>query len=82
MGQWFAKLKARCGQTTTDEKIKARKAYKDAHKPLRFLKDAITWLDRWETVMEKAQTKDVIEAAASLNWAMDFLIALSPITLQ
>jgi hypothetical protein len=28
MGHWLAKLKARCGQTTTDEKIEARKTYK------------------------------------------------------
>jgi hypothetical protein len=54
MGQWFAKLKARHGQTITDEKIEARKAYKNVHKPLRFLKDAITWLDRWGTVIARA----------------------------
>jgi hypothetical protein len=79
MSQWFAKLKARYGQIITDEKIEARKAYQNAHKPLRFLKDAITWLDRWETVMAKAQTKGATEAAASSDWAMDFLTALSHI---
>jgi hypothetical protein len=79
MGLWCTKLQSRCGQTITDEKIEARNAYKNAHKPPKFLKDAITWLDRWETVMARAQTKGVTKAAASLDWAMDFFIALSPI---
>jgi hypothetical protein len=57
-------------------------AYKDAHKPPRSFKDAITWLDRWETVMARAETKGVTEAAVTSDWAMDFPTALSPITSQ
>jgi hypothetical protein len=80
ISRWYAKLKARYGQTITDEKIEARKAYKDANKPPRSLKDAAIWLDRWKVVMAQAQTKGVTEASASFDWAMDFLTALSFIT--
>lgn len=52
--EWYDNLKARCGMLAADDKMEVRRQYKEALKAPRTMKEAVSWVERWEIVMAKA----------------------------
>lgn len=73
--KWHDNLRKRCGQNTHTEMIHLHQEYKKAIRPPRTLKEAHTWVDRWEEIMAKGIQKNVAETLDATIWFTDFIQA-------
>jgi hypothetical protein len=77
--KWHNNLQKRCGQSKADELLETRTAYKNSLKPPRNPRDALMWVDKWETAMAKATQQGVAETKQTIAWVPDLLQALQGI---
>lgn len=74
--QWYQNLQDRCGQTSADEKMELRSQYKLALKPPKNNRDALTWIDKWESTMARGSQKGLVETQDTSAWVPDLLQAV------
>jgi hypothetical protein len=77
--EWHQNLKARCGLSLVDEKMEIRAAYKKALKPPKNLREASSWVDKWEAIMARGLQKGLPEAKDTVAWVPDLLQAVKGI---
>ncbi|KAL1855882.1 hypothetical protein Daus18300_010860 [Diaporthe australafricana] len=71
--KWHDNLRKRCGQTPHDEMLRLHQEYKKAIRPPRSVKEAHTWVNRWEEIIAKGTQKKVSETLDTTIWFPDFI---------